>query len=138
MKEGGRPNGPKKVKTREHFFRLAFSCLAGLVLAALIYSAATRAGGAIGSLFPIHEAEIVTFTILLTVSVVEMPLMLFGLRHLRSTNTSNTLVNLVSMIFIAFSAIYASIQVLLFGESNYSMLLAGLSLARCGSVLAFV
>ncbi len=109
---------------------MAVSGAVGILLAALIYFLASRLSGAFGPFVPMREAEVVVFTILFVVSLLEMPMMVFGLRQLRRAKINSLLVCSVNSFYVAFAAVYASVQVLLFGGSNLAALLAGLSLVR--------
>jgi hypothetical protein len=108
----------------------ALSGAAGILFGAFIYLIAARIGEMLGPLMPFRDAAFVLFLLLFAISVVEMPVMLFGLRHMRAAKMNNALIHGLNTIFVAFAAVYAGIQVILFGESNLSLLLVGLSLAR--------
>ncbi len=112
---------------------LALSGAVGVALAALVYFLATRVGSVLRSLVALREAEVIIFIILLVISLIEMPVMIFGLRTLFREKVSTLFVYAVNGIYVGFASFYAAILVLLFGESNLSVLLAGLSLARWAS-----
>jgi hypothetical protein len=109
---------------------MALSGAVGILLAALVYFLAKRANGALSMVIPVREAEIVIFAVLLMISLLEMPVMIVGLRQLRAASVSRVLAYAANTFFVAFAAVYAALQVLFFGESNYSDLLAGLSVLR--------
>lgn len=109
---------------------MVLSGAVGILFAALIYLLATRLAGALGPLVPIRQAQWVVFAILFAVSFLEMPVMLFGLRRLRASKMRRVLFCSANTMYVAFGGVYAAVQVLLFGESNLTAVLAGLSLVR--------
>ncbi len=105
---------------------LVLSGAVGIVLAALLYFPATRIGGILRVLVPLREAEIIIFVILLGTALIEMPVMLYGLHVLLNSSVTRRFIYGVNALYVAFAAVYAIILVLLFGESNLSLLLVGL------------
>ncbi len=109
---------------------LVLSGAVGLGLAALLYFLAAQVGGILGVLAPLRAAEIIIFAILLGVALLEMPVMIIGLHTLLGTNLDRRFVYGVNVIYVAFAAFYAVILILLFDESNLSMLLVSLCAVR--------
>ncbi len=114
---------------------LFLSGAVGVALAALVYFVSIQVSGLLGRFVALREAEIIVFIILLGVALVEMPVMVFGLRTLRTQHLSPLLFYGVNALYIAFAAFYALVQVILFGVSTWSSILVGLCLVRWGSDL---
>lgn len=109
---------------------LFVSGLAGIVIAGLIFFAAVSASRSIGPLIALPGAQLPIFLVLFSISLVEIPLMLFALRQLGRSSSAGQVYGLVNAGYVAFAAVYASVQTLLFGESDFSYVLLALSLAR--------
>ncbi len=112
---------------------LALSGAAGVALAALVYFLAARMGGWLRSWTSAGQAEVIVFVILLVFALLEIPLMVFGLRTLYREKVSRLFVYVANGFYVAFASFYAAVLVVLFGESNLAMLLVSLSLARWAS-----
>ncbi len=114
--------------------RLMGSGAVGIALAALVYFLAARADGSLHGVLvgrvPLPVTQAVVFVILLGVSLVEIPVMIFGLRTMCAGKARTAMVYSVNALYVAFASAYALLMVLLFGESNFSALLAGLSAVR--------
>ncbi len=112
---------------------LFLSGAVGVALAALLYFLAMQIAVMIGPLLPLRAVEIVVFVILIGVALVEMPVMIFGLRTMRTQRVPSLLFYAVNAFYIAFAAIYALVQAVLFGPSVWSLVLVALCLVRWGS-----
>ncbi len=102
----------------------------GLAGAVLLFFGVSRLSQSQGVLIHIPLAEIAVFAVLLAVSLLEIPVMLIGLRHMHRSSPGRALLTPLNAIFVGFPAVYASVQTLLFGESTFSLVLVGFSLAR--------
>ncbi len=116
-------------------FKLFLSGAVGVALAALFYFLAMQVSGLFGQLIAMREAELLIFFILLAFALVEMPVMVFGLRTLRVQHVRPLLFYGVNVVYVAFAAFYALVQVILFGASVWSLVLVALCLVRWGSDL---
>ncbi len=113
--------------------KLFLSGAVGVALAALVYFVAMQASGLLGQLIAVREAELLIFFILLAFALVEMPVMVFGLRTMRAQRVRPLLFYGVNVVYVGFAAFYALVQVVLFGASVWSLVLVGLCLVRWGS-----
>ena len=110
---------------------LAIAGLLGLVVGAGIYWVASALTQHIPILLQGGTSAVIAFTILLLISLAEMPMMLFGLRHMsRSQTTPRGLVIGTFTVFVMFAAVYASIFVLLTGQLAWGYVLVALCLVR--------
>jgi hypothetical protein len=75
---------------------------------------------------------------LLFFSVAEIPVMIFGMRHMGSSDSEKRLVALVNLVFTFFAAVYAFPFLLLTGRVGIGLALAALSLVRFAGALWFV
>lgn len=89
-----------------------------------------RLASVFGRPIQMYAAEVVTFVILLAVSLLEIPMIVFVLRGLKSSKLNYTFVCLFDALFVSFASVYASIQAVLFGGSYFSSILLGLILVR--------
>ncbi len=113
---------------------LVVSGLIGLFVAAGIYFGAGAVSARIPVLIQGGAGAVIVFAILLLISLVEMPMMLFGLRQMaRSQTTPGALVIGTFMVFVIFASVYASIFVVLTNEFAWGLVLAALCLARFAS-----
>ncbi len=112
---------------------LIVSGAAGVALAALVYFLTTRVSPFLRGWVLLREAEIIAFVILLVFTLLEIPVMVFGLRTLYREKVNRTFFYAVNGFYVAFASFYAAVLVLLFGESGFSALLVSLSLARWAS-----
>ena len=103
---------------------------AGVILAALFYLPVSTYGGILAGFNP-GPVEEITFFLLLALCLGELPLMAFGLRAMFSrAAVPSRIAHGAFGLYVAFAAIYAGIQVLLFGASIYSHALVGTCIIR--------
>ncbi len=108
--------------------------LVGLGIGLSIYFGA----GAVAARIPIMVqggiGAIVVFAVLLAFSLVEMPVMLFGLRQMaRSQTTPRAMVIGTYAVYVTFASVYASAFVVLTNEFAWGLGLAALCVARFAS-----
>ncbi len=105
--------------------------LVGLGLGVAIYFGAGAVSAHIPTLVQGGIGAVIVFSILLLISLAEMPMMLFGLRQMaRSQTTPRALMIGTFAVFVVFASVYASIFVLLTGAMAWGLVLAALGLAR--------
>ena len=105
--------------------------LLGLLAGGVIYWGAGALAQHIPILLQGGPGVAIAFAILLLISLAEMPMMLFGLRHMaRSPTTPRGFMIGTFAAFVMFAAIYASVFVLISGELVWGMVLAALCLVR--------
>jgi len=75
---------------------------------------------------------------LLVFSLAEIPLMIFGMRHVARSASGKRLTALVNAAFTFFAAVYAVPFLLLTGRTGIGLALAALGLARFAGALWFV
>ena len=75
---------------------------------------------------------------LLLFSLAEIPVMIFGMRHMGDSDSGKRLATLVNVAFTFFAAVYAVPFLLLTGRVGIGLALAALSLVRFAGVLWFV
>lgn len=75
---------------------------------------------------------------LLLFSLAEIPLMLFGMRHMVSSASGARLATLTNAAFTFFAAVYAAPFLLLTGRVGIGIMLAGLCLVRLAGALLFI
>jgi hypothetical protein len=75
---------------------------------------------------------------LLLFSVAEIPVMIFGMRHMVIASPGTRLAVLTNAVFTSFAAVYAAPFLLLTGQVGIGVGLAGLGLVRFGAALVFV
>ena len=110
---------------------LAISGLFGLLAGAAIYLGAGALAQHIPILFRGGAGAAIAFVALLLISVAELLVMLFGLRHMaHSTTMPRVLVIGTFTVFVMFAAVYASVFVLITGEFAWGLALAALCLVR--------
>ena len=110
---------------------LAIAGLIGLLVGAGIYAGAGALAQHIPTLLQGGVGAAIVFAILLLISLAEMPMMLFGLRHMtRSQTMPRVLVVGTFTFFVMFAAVYASVFVLITGEFEWGLALAALCLVR--------
>jgi LPXTG-motif cell wall-anchored protein len=71
-------------------------------------------------------------------SLVEIPLMLYALRHMASNQSAGLVTLAVVALFVFFAAFYAAPFTLLTGQKMVGILLAGLCLVRLACVFIFL
>lgn len=109
---------------------LIISGAAGLAIAGLIFFCASSLARLFGPLISLPQAAVLVFLVLLLVSLLEVPLMLYALRLLARSNPTGPVLPLANAGFVAFAAVYASAQTLLFGESAFAYVILALSFPR--------
>jgi hypothetical protein len=73
----------------------------------------------------------IAFAFFFLLALVEIPMMLFGLRQMaRSASTPRRLLLATFGFYVAFSSVYASAFVMLTGQVAFGLVLAGLCVAR--------
>lgn len=115
---------------------IAFSGFIGLLIGAVIFLAASSIKSYVPSMVSGLTSTAIVFVFLLSLALVEMPMMLFALRRMvRSPTTPRGLVTGTNTGYVMFASIYASIFVLTTGDNYYSLgsVLAALSLLRFAS-----
>lgn len=107
------------------------SGLIGLAVGAAIYLSASAVTARIPILIQSSIGVVIVFAILLTISLAEMPMMLFGLRQMaRSPSTPRVLLIGTYTVYVTFASVYASIFVVLTNEFTWGLVLAALCVAR--------
>lgn len=106
----------------------------GWLIGAGLYACA----GAVSTLLPILFRDTIliaiAFAFLLLLALIEMPMMVFGLRQMaRSASTPRRLLLATFGFYVAFASVYASALVLLTGQIALGLVIAGMCLARFGS-----
>jgi hypothetical protein len=110
--------------------QMMLSGAAGIILAALVYYAISDSGGILLPYFG-KTAEAIVFLLLFAFSLLELPLMAFGLRTMQKTFAVNRAIASVSFgAYVGFAGIYAGIQAGLFGATFFSHALVATSLLR--------
>lgn len=113
---------------------LTIAGIVGLVIGASIYVGASALSTLIPILLSLFFLVAVTFLFLLALSLVEIPMMLFGLRQMaRSSSTPRRLLAGTFAFYVMFASVYASIFVLLTGQISWGLVLAALGLIRFAS-----
>lgn len=108
---------------------LVVSGFIALLLGAGVYSAASALSTRLPILLPWTIGVAIAFSVLLLLSLAEIPMMLFALRQMARGTTSRRFVVAAFAAYVAFASVYASIFVLLTGQ-----VLLGLGLAALGVV----
>ena len=105
--------------------------LLGLLAGAAVYWVAGLLAQRIPILIQGDAGAVIAFAILLLISLAEMPIMLFGLRHMaRSQATPPGLVIGTFTLFVMFAGVYASVFVLITGQWAWGLVLVALCLGR--------
>jgi hypothetical protein len=113
---------------------LALSGLLGLVIAGFIFVAASGISANLPGLIQDAMIEAMVFAFLLFIAVVEMPLMVIGMRQLvHSASTPRAIVLGTNAGYVAFASVYAAAFLLITRESAWALLLAALTLLRFAS-----
>ncbi len=108
---------------------LWLSGAAGIVLAALFYLLALQLQGALKTLLLIPDAGFVIFVLLLLVSVIELAVMTFALRHL-AKQLPFRLICLIAAGYVAFAGVYAIGYAMIVPDARGSLVLAALCVVR--------
>lgn len=113
---------------------LILAGLVGLIVGICLYLGASALSTLIPTLLSLSLLVAVTFLFLLALSLVEIPMMLFGLRQMaRSSATPRRLLAGTFAFYVMFASVYASIFVLLTGQIGWGIALAALCLVRFAS-----
>lgn len=107
---------------------------AGFFIGASIYAGASALSTHIPILLSLPLFSATTFVFLFALSLVEIPMMLFGLRQMaRSSATPRRLLVGTFAFYVMFASVYASIFVLLTGQIGWGIALTALCLLRFAS-----
>jgi len=110
---------------------LLASGIIGLATGAGIYAGASALSARIPLLLQGTIVTAITLVILLSLALLEIPMMLFGLRQMaRSHSTPRRLIVGTFGFYVAFAAVYASAFVLLTGQIALGLVIAAVCLAR--------
>ena len=113
---------------------LALPGLAGILVALVLYAIASTLSTLIPSLLQGNLFAAIVFALCLALSLIEIPMMIFGLRQMgQSATTSRRLVTLTFAFFVMFAGIYAAIFVLLTGQILWGVALVALCFVRFAS-----
>lgn len=94
----------------------------GVLVGAALYAGASALSTRIPILVQGTLFAAVTFAFLLLLAVVEVPMMVFGLRQMaRSASTPQRLLRATFAIYVAFAAFYAALFVLLTGHIGWGL-----------------
>ena len=110
---------------------LVISGTVGLLAGAVVYWGADAVAQRIPILVQGGVGAAIVFVTLLLISLVEIPMMLVGLRYLvRSQITPRALVIGAFAVFVMFASVYGAVFVLLTGEFTWGLVLTALCLVR--------
>jgi hypothetical protein len=113
---------------------LALTGLVGLFGGAALYAGASALSTRISILAQGAVVAAIVFAFLLLLALLEVPMMLFGLRQMaRSASTPRRLLLATFGIYVAFASFYASVFVLLTGQIAWGLGIAVVCVARLGS-----
>ncbi len=113
---------------------LALTGLVGLFGGAALYAGASALCTRIPILITSTLIAAMVFAFLLLLALLEVPMMVFGLRQMaRSASTPRRLLLTVFAIYVAFAAFYASLFVLLTGQIAWGLGIAAVCVVRWGS-----
>jgi hypothetical protein len=116
---------------KRYFFLAGF---AGLLSGAVIYAGASALSTRLPILAQGFIPAAITFACLLLLSLIEIPLILFGLRQMaRSATPPRRLIIVTFAVYVMFASVYASFFVLLTGQIVWGIALAALCLVRFAS-----
>ena len=116
--------------------QLTLPGFAGIVLAFLIYAVASGLSTVIPILLQGNLLSAIAFALCLLISLIEIPVMIFGLRQMmHSATTPRRLIAGTFGFYVMFAAVYASIFVLLTGQIAWGVALVGLCFVRFASGL---
>jgi hypothetical protein len=112
----------------------ALSGIIGLFCGVSVYTAASALCARLPTLFRDTILVAIAFAFFLLLALIEMPMMVFGLRQMaRSASTPHRLLLATFGFYVAFASVYASALVLLTGQIALGLVIAGMCLARFGS-----
>jgi hypothetical protein len=110
---------------------LAIAGGAGLLCGVGIYVGASALSTRLPTLLQGEIVVAITFVFLFAIALMEIPMMLFGLRQMaRSPSTPRRLVLGTFTVYVAFAAVYASAFVLLTGQIVLGLVLAAVCFVR--------
>jgi len=108
--------------------------LTGLAVGFGVYAGASALSTVIPILLPSLFLAAITFGFFFILALLEIPVMLFGLRQMaRSSTTPRRLLLGTFALYVMFASVYASMFVLLTGQIAWGIVLAALCLARFAS-----
>jgi hypothetical protein len=103
----------------------------GLLIGAGIYAGACALSARIPILFPSPISVTISFALLLLLALIEIPMMVFGLRQIaRSCATPRRLLLATFGFYVAFASVYASACVMLTGQIALGLGIVALCLVR--------
>jgi hypothetical protein len=106
----------------------------GSLVAVVVYLAVSAVSARLPLLVQETVGVAIAFGFLLILSLVEIPIMVFGLRQMvRSSSTPRRLILATFAFYVMFASVYASIFVLLTGQILWGAALAALCLVRFAS-----
>ena len=111
---------------------------AGLVISASIFSIAGFGASRFPALIQNGLIVGVIFVFLLGLSIVEIPMMLYGLRLMARSQTQTFILAGTFVIFISFASVYASVFIALTANPILGSVLAFLSLVRFAGGLFWI
>jgi hypothetical protein len=113
---------------------LALTGLVGLFGGAALYAGASALSTRIPILVTSTLIAVIVFAFLLLLALLEVPMMVFGLRQMaRSASTPRRLLLAAFAIYVAFASFYASLFVLLTGQIAWGLGIAAVCVVRWGS-----
>ena len=112
----------------------AFSGFVGILLALVLYGSASVLSTFIPILLQGDLLIAICFAFCLALSLVEIPMMIFGLRQMnKSATTPRRLILATFGFYVMFASVYASLFVLLTGQIGGGSALAVLAFVRLAS-----
>jgi len=109
----------------------AFVGIIGLLIGAGVYFGASALSARIPTLLQGTLLVAIAFAFLLLLALIEIPMMVFGLRQMaRSASTPHRLLLATFGFFVAFASVYASAFVLLTGQIVLGLVIASLCVVR--------
>ena len=109
----------------------AFVGIIGLLIGAGVYFGASALSARIPTLLQGTLLVAIAFAFLLLLALIEIPMMVFGLRQMaRSASTPRRLLLATFGFFVAFASVYASAFVLLTGQIVLGLVIASLCVVR--------
>lgn len=113
---------------------LVVTGILGSLVAVVIYLAVSAVSARLPLFVQGTVGVAIAFGFLLILSLVEIPVMVFGLRQMAcSASTPRRLILATFAFYVMFASVYASIFVLLTGQIHWGAALAALSLVRFAS-----
>ncbi len=112
---------------------MALSGATGVALSGLVYALAGCSGLTLKGRVDLGIIEPFVLLGLLAISLLEIPVMVFGLRTMAKGKPQSPFFYAINAFYVSFAAFYALILIVLFGDSVQAGLLAALSLARWAS-----